>query len=922
MAFLGSLSFLYPWVLAALVALPLIWWLLRLVPPKPKTVIFPAIQFLFQLKKDEQSSATTPWWLLLLRLLIAALIIFAIARPFLNLPEQDGEDGPVVLIVDDSWTAARNWQEKAETLNKLVSDATRQERQVFIITTAAPPQGIKPALTALSTTEAMGLSFSLQPKSWPSDYQRLEELLPDLANLENPSFHWLASGIDRDESLPAIERFLKALGDNGPVTIYQQETVVAAPLIGKPKIAGETMEVPLILPSDVPAIDGVLSAKSAAGQILASEPFSFERGAQDLLVTLNVPNKVRNDISRLEINDTAEAGAVFLLDYRWQRRQIGLVSSDLSQDDQPLLDENHYLTQALVPFFDIQTGSLEKLVEDEVSLLALGDTGNLPESQERALAAWIDKGGVLIRFAGPKLANSTTSLVPVELRSGNRNLQGAMSWSEPASLGPTPSESPFSILDIPQDIKVKKQVLANPSSDLQNKTWAQLEDGTPLVTAAQIGNGWLILFHTTATPDWSNLPISGLFVEMLREIGNLGQYGNEPITQKRSLPPFAMMTGFGQLTFDTGAAEILDTTELQDISLNAGHPPGYYGNDDFSIALNISQSGDFYTAINPDQFSATVQNYQNAAVVDLVAPLLILAVLLVLLDQVISLYLQGKLPGRRFASGAAALLLVIAASLMINPSAGLAQENFMTDEEKLLAATLDTRLGYVLTNDPEIDAMSHAGLLGLSQKVRYRTSVEAKEPLPIDIERDHLLFYPMIYWPITADFAPLSEAAIIKLNDYFKGGGTVLFDTRNQNTIGGFGVDPFDSPENTRLRQMLSRLDIPRLVPVPVDHVMTRSFYLMQSFPGRYSGGDVWIEDTAENQGNDGVASILIGSNDWAAAWAIGEDGKPLAAVIPGNDRQREMAFRFGINLVMYTLTGNYKADQVHIPAILERLSQ
>ncbi len=922
MAFLSSLSFLYPWVLAALIALPLIWWLLRLVPPKPKTVVFPAIQFLFQLKKDEQSSATTPWWLLLLRLLIAALIILAIARPFLNLPEQDGKEGPLVLIVDDGWTAARNWQEKAETLNKLVSDATRQDRQVFIVTTSAPPNGVKPSLTALSTTEAMGLSFSMQPKSWPSDYERLAELLPDFAVLEDPSFHWLAAGIEKDTSQLALERFIEAIGDYGPVTIYQQETVIAAPIIGKPKIAGETMEVPLILPADVPAMNGILSAKSTEGQILASEPFSFNSGEQDQLVTLKVPNKVRNEISRLEINDTAEAGSVFLLDYRWQRRQIGLVSADVFQDDQPLLDENHYLTQALVPFFDIQSGSLEDLVENDVSLLALGDTGNLPASQERALAAWIEKGGVLIRFAGPKLANSTTALVPVELRSGNRSLQGAMSWSEPVSLGPTPSESPFAILDIPQDIKVRKQVLANPSSDLQNKTWAQLEDGTPLVTANQMGSGWLVLFHTTATPDWSNLPISGLFVEMLREIGNLGQYGNEAITQKRSLPPFALMTGFGQLTYDTGSAEVLDTSEIQDISLSAGHPPGYYGNDDFSIALNIGQSGDTYSAVNTDNFSAIVQDYEGAAVVDLVAPLLILAILLVLADQVVSLYLQGKLPRWHRQTSSAALLLLIAGTLFSYPSNGLAQDRTMTDEEKLLAATLDTRLGYVLTHDPEIDAMSHAGLLGLSQKVRYRTSVEAKEPLPIDIEQDHLLFYPMIYWPVTADFAPLSEAAIIKLNDYFKGGGTVLFDTRNQNTIGGFGVDPFDSPENTRLRQMLSRLDIPRLVPVPVDHVMTRSFYLMQSFPGRYSGGDVWIEDTAENQGNDGVASILIGSNDWAAAWAIGQDGKPLAAVIPGNDRQREMAFRFGINLVMYTLTGNYKADQVHIPAILERLSQ
>ena len=95
----------------------------------------------------------------------------------------------------------------------------------------------------------------------------------------------------------------------------------------------------------------------------------------------------------------------------------------------------------------------------------------------------------------------------------------------------------------------------------------------------------------------------------------------------------------------------------------------------------------------------------------------------------------------------------------------------------------------------------------------------------------------------------------------------------------------------------------------------------MQSFPGRFAGGRVWVEDRAGGV-NDGVSSVVIGANDWAAAWALDEFGRPVAAVVPGGERQREMAYRFGVNLVMYTLTGNYKADQVHVPAILERLGQ
>ncbi|MEE8532305.1 MAG: DUF4159 domain-containing protein, partial [Alphaproteobacteria bacterium] len=161
---------------------------------------------------------------------------------------------------------------------------------------------------------------------------------------------------------------------------------------------------------------------------------------------------------------------------------------------------------------------------------------------------------------------------------------------------------------------------------------------------------------------------------------------------------------------------------------------------------------------------------------------------------------------------------------------------------------------------------------------------------------------------------------LAKLDRYLKTGGIVLFDTRDQNAIitrqmGGVG------PGAQRLRRLLEGLNIPPLHPVPPTHVLTRAFYLMQDFPGRWSGGQVWVE-RHEGGVNDGVSSLIVGSNDWAAAWAIDDRRRPLFAAVPGGERQREQAYRFGVNLVMYAMTGNYKADQVHLPAILERLGQ
>jgi hypothetical protein len=114
-------------------------------------------------------------------------------------------------------------------------------------------------------------------------------------------------------------------------------------------------------------------------------------------------------------------------------------------------------------------------------------------------------------------------------------------------------------------------------------------------------------------------------------------------------------------------------------------------------------------------------------------------------------------------------------------------------------------------------------------------------------------------------------------------------------------------------------LEVPALAPVPQDHVLTKAFYLLTEFPGRHAGGQVWVE---RREGASEVSPVIIGSNDWAGAWAVNPNGRPMFAVVPGGEMQRETAYRFGINLVMYALTGNYKADQVHVPAILERLGQ
>jgi hypothetical protein len=276
----------------------------------------------------------------------------------------------------------------------------------------------------------------------------------------------------------------------------------------------------------------------------------------------------------------------------------------------------------------------------------------------------------------------------------------------------------------------------------------------------------------------------------------------------------------------------------------------------------------------------------------------------------------------RGATAAAALLLALAAA----PQAE-AQES---DDARALRATTETVLAYVETGDPQTDRISEAGLRGLSRILAARTAVEPAAPIGVDLEFDELAFYPLLYWPVTPAQPTPSAEATARLNEFMRSGGMIVFDTRDRHLdIGGGG-----SPNSDALRRLTARLDLPPLEPVGEDHVLTRTFYLLDAFPGRWTGGRVWVEAAPEPEAdaidgapfrnaNDGVSPVVVGAVDWAAAWAVSADGDFLAP-IGGTQgyRQREMAYRFGVNLVMYALTGNYKSDQVHVPALLERLGQ
>jgi hypothetical protein len=307
---------------------------------------------------------------------------------------------------------------------------------------------------------------------------------------------------------------------------------------------------------------------------------------------------------------------------------------------------------------------------------------------------------------------------------------------------------------------------------------------------------------------------------------------------------------------------------------------------------------------------------QKSNEVDFRPPLLTAAFLLALIDLLIAYALRGLLRLRPARVAAGIVLAGVALTGVVLGSAAPAR----ADDAFVIRATSELRLAYVRTGNNSVDAESRAGLVGLTATLNRRTAVETAEPLGVDIESDELIFFPLLYWPVTTEQAAPTARAAERINRYLQTGGTILFDTRDagEATPGPFGSA---AASQARLRRLVGAIKIPSLVPVAPDHVLTKSFYLLHEFPGRWTGAQVWIEPV-EDRVNDGVASVIVGGNDWVGAWALDDQGRPAFPCVPGGEPQREIATRFGVNLVMYVLTGNYKTDQVHVPAILERLGQ
>lgn len=923
---LGSFVFSSPWILSALALVPLAYFIIRAIPPAPQRLFFPATWLTRKLNSENTTSQSAPWWLVLLRLLMITALIIALAGPSLRKAVNIAAGSSVIILIDNDWSTAPDWEKRRSLAEETLNRFREEGRKVAIVPTAPPLGGWSndaKAVTFDSAKAAQALAI-LQPQAWMPDYKTAAKTIKTLSAGQETSIIYLTSGIDHG----GADGFLATLDAAAPVDIaalrYAGLRQIAIANV-RPSAAG--FEVLLIRKENEPTLNTAIGITDEAGTLLARESVRFESDVAKIDTALIVPPQLRGRVARLHVEGIRHAAATYVFDARAQRPLVGIVAAQSSVTDQPLQTPYYYLSRALQPFATLQRGSVSEILKPNPSVLLLPDQGRLSAQQENEVLAWVAAGGTLIRFAGPNLFASedlrSDMLLPTQLRPEPRVVGGALSWSAAQPMASFPPESPFYGIPIAQEIRIERQALMRARTSQQAQIWARLADGTPLITARSHGSGTLTLFHTSANAAWSNLALSGTFVEMLQRLLQMSKTGVQSVSGTGELMTLVKrINAAGQLVSPGMSIAPIERTTLTNSASGPSVPPGFYEGQRTVIALNMAANA------GPLTPRSRLKSLQDAAgalpyrVVDgpqdrsLRGPLLALVFLLALIDMAATFLLHSrssfKLPKtwRRRSIAATALFAALCSTLHPAPSA-----QAQTPDPAELAENV--RLACLGTGVSDVDALCLQGMNTLSRQLNMRTSVWTGEAQSINAQSDDLGLYPLIYWPISTRTRPLSTAAYEALGAYMRGGGLLVIDL-------GIGVPgqvrmDMQMPGADILADIRRNLSLPPLANLNSDHVLTHSFYILKSFPGRRGSGTVWVEAGGADIGAD-VSPIIVGAGDWLTAWAAAQSNLPGYA--NGDGRNSELAIRYGINIVMYALTGTYKADQVHLPALLERVGR
>ncbi len=608
----SGLAFTTPLALGALLLLPLIWWLLRFTPPRPQQIRFPPFRLLLDLINRDEQPQHTPWWVLLMRMALAAAVILAVAGPLLNASGvRDRSPDPLLIITDNGWASAPRWRERQDLMRGILAEARRAGAPAAVIGTTGTANVRELAMTDAAIT--LETAAALAPAALtPKRDELAAKLTQAFADIPSLRIVWLSDGLEYAGDRQFLDALGKLANSSARVEVLLPEAGNIPVALERPQLEASRLSISARRAASTPASSSRVMVRAVNGRLLAEGQLAFADGETAAEAGFELPLELRNEAARIEVEGTSSASGVFLFDDRWQRKSVTMLSGASQELEQPLLSPLYYVSRALQPSAEItdvaSVDEIAKAVELGPSILVLADIGVLGSGNVATLENWLERGGVVVRFAGPRLSGGHDGLVPVELRSGGRSLGSALSWEKPQGLAAFAVNTPFAGLQADPTVKVNRQVLAEPSAALPGLVWASLEDGTPLVTARAQGKGLIVLFHVTANADWSNLPLTGLFVEMLKRIADIAPAAGSLDTKgdaasaaanasaagntQGAFTPVRSLNGFGELTEPAASAAPVETDDFFKMQPTPQHPAGIYSRGGARHALNLDAAGD------------------------------------------------------------------------------------------------------------------------------------------------------------------------------------------------------------------------------------------------------------------------------------------------------------------------------------------
>lgn len=595
---IGSpIDFSNPWMLGVLPpALLMFMLIMRSVPPRPKEEDFPFIRLLFELESDEQEADKMPWWQRAVNYGAVSAIAIAAAGPHLNqAPSFEGE-GPVLIAVDNGYASAPDWQMRVEEMTNIIRHAHNQDRNIVILPTASPETGQGITLSApMDAAAALDYLHALEPQSWSVNHEESMQVIGEFQGQFSGAY-WLSNGL---ESVGTTE-FAVGLGERGPLTVIENSEQNPVHLMMEPEFENGDYRI-TVKRSEIEVAQNLrISAYNESQVLITSLDLVFEEGQNEASVVFEADaeskNGIRlNEVFRFAIDQEQGAGATVLVDEKWKPRSVGLVVQN-QFDVQSLLGESRFINAALGPHVDLHQGGIEALIDSgDVSVLVIPDAVTINDISRTKLEAWVESGGTLLRFAGPNMARDehiNDPLLPVDLRRGTRSLnEGVAAARDIGRVERFTENSPFVGVEIDSNINIERQILAQPGPDTDARIWASLADGTPLVSADSLGQGKVVLVHTSANTRWGDLSLSPMFIDLM--LGVVQQSNSVQDTSDYQLPimpPISVLDGFGGLEAPITTIKPISQSVVDAQDMGPLHPPGFYGNTVTRYAYNISDT--------------------------------------------------------------------------------------------------------------------------------------------------------------------------------------------------------------------------------------------------------------------------------------------------------------------------------------------